>query len=141
MSKEWEYQVRIFLSEEFAEVARTNPDDESLKSLADILEKYEAVLKSQYDAFAGYVREAEENDVNDYPLYEWTKGTLEDDAKVAKFKKQFTVYAEGGLEVYSKEAADGLEKELKALMEERPGIVTRVMKHSSDPARNPQPPR
>lgn len=141
MTDNWEYQVRIFLSEEFAAVARDDANDPSLQPLMEILEKYDAVLKSQYDAFAGFVADQEENGIDRPDIYEWTKSVLENPAKVEKFKKQFTVYADGGKEVYSKASADGLEKELKALAAARPDMVTAVMKHSSDPAKNPQPPK
>ena len=58
MSK-WDYQVRINLGEEFAEVARNDPDDLAIKPLTDILTKHRATMKCQFDAFAEYVAEAE----------------------------------------------------------------------------------
>ncbi len=59
MSNQWEYQVRIYLGDEFAEVARRNPDDPAIKPLADILNKQNAIMRCQFDAFAAYVAEAE----------------------------------------------------------------------------------
>ena len=78
MSDQWQYQVRVYLSDEFAEVARRDPDDPAIKPLADVLGKHHAVMKCQFDAFAGYVAEAEKHGTENYPLYAWTKATIED---------------------------------------------------------------
>ena len=137
MSEPWKYQVRVNLEEEFAKIARRNPADPALKPLADILSKHHAKLKCQYDAFAGYVSEAEQNGTDHYPLYAWTKATIEDPAKEAKYIKSFTLYVDGE-EVYAKQKADPLEEDLKALV--GAGIVTRMTKHDTNPANNPQPP-
>jgi hypothetical protein len=72
-----------------------------------------------------------------YPLYRWTKATIEDPAKKAKYLKSFTLYVHGR-EVYPKEEADALEAELRPLV--GGGVVTRLAKHDTDPAHNPQPP-
>ena len=56
----------------------------------------------QFDAFAGYVAEAERQGVDGYPLYAWTKATIEDPAKKAKHLKSFALHV-NGQEVYSKE--------------------------------------
>ncbi len=137
MSSQWEFQVRIYLSDEFAEVARRNPDDLAIKSLADILSKQNAIMRCQFDAFAAYVAEAEKYGTENYPLYEWTKATIADPAKKAKYIKSFTLYVEGD-EVYAKEKADALEEDLKPLI--GGGLVTRMSKHDTNPANNPQPP-
>ena len=101
MDKQWDYQVRIYLDDELAGVARRDPGDPAIKPLADILAKHHATMKSQYDAFADYVAEAEKQGIEDYPLYAWTKATIEDPAKQAKYIKAFTLYVEGQ-EVYAK---------------------------------------
>lgn len=137
MSEEWQYQVRINLSDAHANTARRNPDDPALKPLADILRKHDAALKCQHDAFAGYVAEAEKNGVENYPLYEWTKATVENPEKEAKYTKSFTLYV-GGDEVYAKDKADPLEADLEPLV--GGDIVTRMTKHDTNPANNPQPP-
>jgi hypothetical protein len=49
-------------------------------------------MKCQFDAFAGYVSEAEANGIEDYHLYEWTKKTVDDPAKKAKYAKSFALY-------------------------------------------------
>jgi hypothetical protein len=132
------FQLRLTLSEESALVARKNPGDASISSLINILNRHDAVLKCQFDAFAGYVSEAEANGIENYPLYEWTKKTVEDPAKKAKYTKSFALYV-GGEEVYAKDKADALEAELEPLV--GGSIVAEMFKYDSDPAHNPQPPR
>jgi hypothetical protein len=137
MSRQWQYQLRIDLAEEAAELARRDPDSAALAPLPEILRRHDAVMKSQYDAFADYVAEAEQRGVERYPLYQWTKDTIEHPAKKAKYVKSFTLYV-GGDEVYAKERADALEAELQPLV--GGGLITRLAKHDTNPANNPQPP-
>ena len=137
MSDQWDYQVRIYLADEVAEVARRDPDDPALKALADILTKHHATLKCQFDAFAGYAAEAEQHGTEKYPLYAWTKATIKDPAKKAKYIKSFTLYVNGD-EVYAKEKADALESDLQPLVDDE--LVERMSKHDTNPANNPQPP-
>jgi hypothetical protein len=133
----WQYQLRIDLPEELAQVARRDPADAALGPLPEILAKHDATMKSQFDAFAGYVAEAERHGVEGYPLYRWTKATIEDPAKKAKYLKSFTLYV-GGEEVYPKEAADALEADLRPLADGK--LIARLAKHDTNPANNPQPP-
>jgi hypothetical protein len=137
MSEPWQYQVRIDLADEPAEVARRDPADPALAPLPDILRKHDATLKCQFDAFAGYVAEAERQGLENYPLYKWTKATIENPAKKAKYQKSFTLYVDGN-EVYAKDKADALEADLRPLV--GGGLVTRLAKHDTNPANNPQPP-
>ncbi len=137
MSNQWEYQVRIHLGDEFAKIARRDPDNPAIKPLADILSRHDATMKCQFDAFAGYVAEAEKHGTENYPLYEWTKATIEDPAKKAKYTKSFTLYVDGN-EVYDKEKADALKSDLQPLVGGK--LVTRISKHDTNPAKNPQPP-
>ncbi len=137
MSDQWQYQVRVYLGDEFAEVARRDPDDPAIKPLADVLGRHRAAMKCQFDAFAGYVAEAEERGTENYPLYAWTKATIEDPAKKAKYIKSFTLYIDGN-EVYAKHKADALESDLQPLV--GGGLITRMSKHDTNPANNPQPP-
>lgn len=137
MSEEWQYQVRIDLVDQAAEVARRDPGDPALAPLPDILRRHDAILKSQYDAFAGYVAEAEREGIENYPLYHWTKATIENPAKKAKYQKSFTLYVDGE-EVYAKAKADALEADLQPLV--GGALVTRLAKHDTNPANSPQPP-
>jgi len=136
MTGQWQYQIRIYLDDARAEAARRDPRDPALEPLAAILARHHATLKCQYDAFADYVAEAEKNGRANYPLYAWTKATIEDPAKQAKYTKSFTLYVEGD-EVYAKEKADALEADLQPLVG---GPITRLTKHDTNPANNPQPP-
>ena len=137
MSEAWQYQVRIDLADQLAEVARRDPGNPALAPLPDILARHGATLKCQFDAFAGYVAEAEWHGIEQYPLYKWTKATIENPAKKAKYLKSFTLYVEGH-EVYAKNKADALESDLQPLVGGK--LVTRLSKHDTNPANNPQPP-
>ncbi len=137
MTDQWQYQVRIHLAGGVADVARRDPGNVAIKPLADILRRHDATIKCQFDAFAGYVAEAETQGTEDYPLYEWTKATIEDPAKKAKYLKSFTLYIDGD-EVYAKEKADALESDIEPLVGGT--LVTRMTKHDTNPANNPQPP-
>jgi hypothetical protein len=137
MSDEWQYQVRIDLADGPAEAARREPRDPSPGALSGTLAKHGAALKCQYDAFAGYVAEAERHGVENYPLYEWTKAMIENPAKKAKYLKSFTLYVDGD-QVYAKGKADALEADLQPLA--GGDLVTRLAKHDTNPANNPQPP-
>ncbi len=137
MSNQWQYQLRINLGDQFAELARRDPNDPEIEPLAVVLSKHGATMKCQFDAFADYVAEAEKHGTEGYPLYEWTKATIEDPAKKAKYLKSFTLCVDGN-ETYAKESADVLESELQPLVGGE--LITRMSKHDTNPANNPQPP-
>ena len=137
MSEQWQYQVRIDLADELADLARRDPANPALDPLPGILARHNATLKCQFDAFAGYVAEAERHGVATYPLYRWTRATIENPAKKAKYLKSFSLYVDGN-EVYPKDKADALEAELQPLVGGQ--LVTRLSKHDTNPANNPQPP-
>jgi hypothetical protein len=137
MGEQWQYQLRIDLPDELAEVARSNPASPALGPLSSILEKHNATKKCQFDAFADYVAEAERHGTESHPLYEWTKATIENPEKRAKYLKSFTLYVRGR-EVYTKEEADALEADLQPLV--GGNLIARLSKHDTNPASNPQPP-
>lgn len=137
MDSAWQFQVRVDLADDVAEIARRDLRDPRLKPLADILSAHNATLKCQFDAFADYVAEAERHGTENYPLYAWTKATIEQPAKQAKYVKSFTLYVDGH-EVYDGKAADALEARLRPLV--GGGLITRLAKHDTNPANNPQPP-
>jgi hypothetical protein len=136
MGQELKYQLRVTLSDPFAKVARNHPDDPSIAPLTQLLRRHDAAFQCQYDAFAGYVKEAEAKGVESYPLYAWTKKTVDDPAKEAKYTKSFTIYV-GGDEVYERSKADALEAELKPLV--GGPIVVQMFRYDTDPAHNPRP--
>jgi hypothetical protein len=109
-----------------------------LAPLFDILADHRAAPKCQFDAFAEYVAAAEEHGAENYPLYQWTKVTIENPAKREKYLKSFTLYVRDE-EVYAKEIADALEEDLQPLT--TTGFITRISKYDTNPANNPQPPQ
>ena len=137
MSDQLLYQVRIYLSDALAGTARGDPGDPALAPLAAILARHDATMKCHFDAFAEYVAEAEKQGVEQFPLYRWTKATIEDPEKKAKHLKIFTIHV-GGNELYPKPVADALEADLQPLA--GGAGVTRVSKHDTNPANNPQMP-
>jgi hypothetical protein len=137
MSEQWQYQLRLYLADELAEAARRNAGAPVLGPLPQILAKHDATMKSQLDTFLDYVAQAEANRVEDYALYEWTKATIEDPIKRAKHLKSFALHVKGQ-EVYSKEEADALEADLQPLVDGT--RITRLSRHDTNPASNPQMP-
>ena len=129
-----QYQLRVVLEDAAAEEARAGNGD---PALAAILARHGAALVCQYDAFAGYCAEAERNGVENYPLYAWTRATIEDPAKKAKYVRSFALHV-GGEEVYDGDKADALETDLQPLV--GGAVVKTLARHDTDPANNPQMP-
>lgn len=109
-----------------------------LAGLFDILARHRAVPKCQFDAFSEYVAAAEERGIDSFPLYHWTKATIENSAKKEKYLKSFTLYVDDR-EVYAKEIADSLEADLQPLV--TGGLIARLSKYDTNPSTNPQPPQ
>jgi len=138
MTSQWQYQVRFDVSDPAtAESIRRKLHEPVSAHLFEILARHRAAPKCQFDAFAEYVAAAEEHGVESYPLYHWTKETIENPAKKEKYLKSFTVYVDDK-EVYAKEIADALEADLQPLASGRP--IARISKYDTNPANNPQPP-
>ena len=137
MTEPLEYQVRLYLNERSAEAARKDADDSRLAPLADILRGHDATLVNQLDAFEGYMAHAEQNGVEKFPLYRWTKTVVEDPGKREKHSKVFSVHV-SGQEVYAKQIADALEIALQPLV--GGDLITGLSKHDTNPNNNPQAP-
>jgi hypothetical protein len=137
MSEQWQYQLRLYLADELAEAARRDAGGPALGPLSQILEKHNATMKCQLDAFANYVAQAEADGVEGYPLYAWTKATIEDPIKKAKHLKSFALHVKGR-EVYPKGEADALEADLQPLVDGT--RITRLSRHDTNPASSPQMP-
>ena len=137
-AKTWQYQLRINLADGYAEAARQDAAIAGLEPLRQILRRHGASLKCQFDAFAGYCAEAERHGVEGYPLYAWTKATIENPVKKAKYLKSFTICI-GDDEIYGKDQADALEADLQPFVGTE--VVASLAKHDTNPANNPQPPR
>ena len=137
MNNDWLYQVRVYFSLNFVNLYSSNKSSDLKTKLLQILQKNNADLLSQYDGFMGYVLEAEKNGIDNYPLYQWTKDSLENSGKTEKYRTSYTIYVNNE-EVYSKEEADNLEKDLKLIIDKV--SILRISKHDTNPANNPQPP-
>ena len=137
MSDQWQYQLRIYLADELAEVARRDFAAPALGPLPRVLEKHSATMKCQLDAFADYVAEAEAVGIEDYPLYAWTKATMEDPVKRAKHLRSFALHIKGEA-VYPKQEADALEADLQPVVDGT--SILRISRHDTNPANNPQVP-
>ena len=138
MAQEWRYQIRLELADASARMARLEPANPALDPLARVLRKHGATLQCQFDAFAAYVAEAERLGTEKFPLYAWTRATIENPVKEAKYVKSFALHVEGDA-IYAREKADALEAALRPLV--GGPIVASMSKHDSNPANNPQPPR
>jgi hypothetical protein len=137
MTEQWQYQLRVYLNEDLAEVARRDRSNPALQPLTDVLDQHQATLVSQFDAFENYVAEAEQHGPEGYPLYKWTKATVDNPAQRAKHIKTFALHISSD-EVYAKEAADALEADLQPLV--GGSVVMRMSKHDTNPANNLQVP-
>jgi hypothetical protein len=133
MDNEWNYQIRIYLTEEAADIARAHPDNVAIKPIREILDRHGATMKSQFDAFAEYVAEAERDGVEAFPLYKWTRLTIDDPAKRAKHIKSFAIHVDGN-PVYGRPVADALEADLRPL--EGGALITALSRHDTNPANN-----
>lgn len=136
--QEWQYQLRVQLEDSAAAAARGNVDTPALTALYRVLKAHNAEMVCQYDAFAGYCEQAERLGQDELPLYKWTKATIENPEKQAKYVKIFTLYV-GGEEVYSKESADALELDLEPMV--GGPVVEKLSKYDSNPKSNPQVPK
>jgi hypothetical protein len=138
MADAWQFQVRITVVPELADALRARGQYDGRDLLEAVLHEGNASLKCQFDAFADYVEEAERAGRDRYPRYQWTKDTIANPEKKAKYLKSFTVYVRGE-EVYGEETADWLHARLSALAG-KVGIES-VSRFDTNPANNPQPPR
>jgi hypothetical protein len=138
MANQWQYQVRMNVSQELADAYRQGRDTPALARLRDALRRHNATITSQYDAFARYVAEAEREGVQNFPLYQWTVDTISDPDKRAKYQRVFTVYVHDQ-EVYAEDVANALQADLSALGQAN-GVLS-INKFDTNPEHNPQPPR
>jgi hypothetical protein len=131
------YQIRIQLTADSANLARSDPANRTLDVLNVVLAKHNARMQCQLDAFLDYIREAETIGAERYPLYHWTKETVQDPSKRAKHSRSFTLYVDDK-EVYPRDVADALETDLTPLL--AGAVVIQISKYDTDIAHNPQPP-
>ena len=135
---DWLYQVRIRVSESLSESLRSGKHSGLADKLDEISSTHGMSLVCTYDAFKGYCDEAEENGVEEYALYEWTRSTIENPEKKAKHLKSFAFYR-GFEQIYEKELALSLEESLQKVGMSEDLLEIKVI--DSNPANNPQPPK
>ena len=131
------FQLRIDFDKNVADDIRKLGILQKLPKLGNILLKHDAILICQYDAFKAFLDECEQNNNIDFPLYKWTKDTINQKKKKEKYLKSFTIYI-GDNQLYNKDKADSLEAELKCLNCE---YILKINKYDSNPENNPQPPK
>ena len=137
MSEDWLYQIRIRVNDEMSSNLRKNKPSGLARQIKSLARKHGTTIVCTYDAFVDYCREAENNSVEDYPLYAWTKQTIENPEKKQKHLKSFAFYRDDD-QVYEKALAETIYSELLPLADN--GTIDEVKLIDSNPANNPQPP-
>lgn len=138
MSEDWLYQIRIRVNDEMSSNLRKNKPSGLARQIKSLARKHGTTLVCTYDAFVDYCREAESNSVEDYPLYAWTKQTIENPEKKQKHLKSFAFYRNND-QVYERALAETIYSELLPLANN--GTIDEVKLIDSNPANNPQPPK
>ena len=133
----WLYQVRFKVSEEISEDLRSKKKHIISKAIQKIANNYSARPVCTFDAFSGYCKEAEINGIENYPLYDWTKSTIENPAKKNKHLKSFALYI-GDQQVYEKKIAERIYNKLYFLLKEKK--IYQLDLIDTNPKNNPQPP-
>ncbi len=129
-------QLRIKTDQTLSEDLRGASDSETARELRSVLDRFEARLACVFDEFCGYCMEAEQNGIENYPLYHWTKSVIDDPRKQQKHQRSFTIYL-GAAAVYSVASAQNLMAALEAVAI---GKNIHVQMVDTDPSKNPQPP-
>lgn len=138
MSEDWLYQIRIRVNDEMSSNLRKNKPSGLARQIKSLARKHGTTIVCTYDAFVDYCREAESNSVEDYPLYAWTKQTIENPEKKQKHLKSFAFYRNND-QVYERALAETIYSELLPLADN--GTIDEVKLIDSNPANNPQPPK
>ena len=138
MSEDWLYQIRIRVNDEMSSNLRKNKPSGLARQIKSLARKHGTTIVCTYDAFVDYCREAESNSVEDYPLYAWTKQTIENPEKKQKHLKSFAFYRNDD-QVYERALAETIYSELLPLADN--GTIDEVKLIDSNPANNPQPPK
>ena len=76
-SNKWLYQVRIKLPQNFANDLRNDSKLNLSKEINKIAKKHKPRPVCTLDGFLDYVKEAQKNGIEGYPLYHWTKSVVE----------------------------------------------------------------
>ena len=108
------------------------------KKINNIARKHQTRPVCTLDGFLDYVKEAERNNIKDYPLYHWTKSVVQDPDKQIKHSKSFAFYF-GDEQIYEKELAVSLYNDLVEFNDENK--IEEIKMIDSNPRNNPQPPK
>ena len=135
---DWLYQVRLKLSEELSNAMRKNQPSTRADQIRTIASSYNMNIVCTFDAFQEYCNEAEQNGIEGYPLYEWTKEVINDPGKQQKHLKSFAFY-KGLDQIYEKKLAVKIQQEIEAIRDDFDILEVRLIE--SNPANNPQPPQ
>ena len=138
MNNKWLYQVRIKLPQDLADDLRNYSKLDISKKINKIARKYQTRPVCTLDGFLDYVKEAEKNDIKDYPLYHWTKSVVQDPDKQIKHSKSFAFYF-GDEQIYEKKRAVSLYNDLVQFNNEN--YIEEIKMIDSNPENNPQPPK
>ena len=138
MNNEWLYQVRIKLPQDLADDLRSESNLDISKKINIIARKHQTRPVCTLDGFLDYVKEAERNNIKDYPLYHWTKSVVQDPDKLIKHSKSFAFYF-GDEQIYEKELAVSLYNDLVEFNDENK--IEEIKMIDSNPRNNPQPPK
>ncbi|MDT2049816.1 MAG: hypothetical protein RMX55_05300 [Planktomarina sp.] len=134
----WLYQVRLKLSQGLSDDLRKNQPSIRADELRKIASSHNMTLVCTFDAFQEYCNEAEQNGIQSYPLYEWTKAVIKDPIKQQKHTKSFAFYL-GIEQVYEKNIAAAIQQEIEAIKENKDILEVKLI--DTNPAKNPQPPQ
>ena len=135
---EWLYQVRITLNQSFADDLRSGRNLDLSKEIYKIAKNHKTRPVCTLDGFLDYVKEAERNDIGEYPLYHWTKTVVDNPQKKIKHSKSFAFYF-GDEQIYEKQRAQSLYNDLLELNDENKIEEIKII--DSNPRNNPQPPK
>ena len=135
---EWLYQVRIKLNQSIADDLRSDSNLDLSKEINKIARNHRTRPVCTLDGFLDYVKEAEKNDIEEYPLYHWTKSVVDDPQKKIKHSKSFAFYF-GDEQIYEKQRAQSLYNDLLELNDENKIEEIKII--DSNPRNNPQPPK
>jgi hypothetical protein len=133
---DWLYQVRMRVTESLSDELRGTLGSCLAKKIVNTTNNHGARLVCVYDGFKIYCLEAEENGIDEYHLYEWTKTTIENPEKKQKYLKAFSFY-KGNDQIYEKEFAVSLEAKMRSLA--ATGEIEEVTLIDTNPANNPHP--
>jgi hypothetical protein len=136
MEGNWKFQLRVSVSASLAAALRGDPSCAAHAALHDVLKRHGASMMCQYDAFAEYVEEAQRVGPEQYPLYEWTRDTIENPEKKTRYLETYIVYV-GDEAIYDRQVTDSLQAELSALVDLE--AIRSIARFDTNPA-NPQPP-